>query len=116
VADLQRRERVLEEAFIFERRIDGATYESHRDQLREEIARARIGLEDWMEASPDQRVRLQSVLFPEGLRLKDGQLGTAVTCLAFAQLPANAADESGLASPSAHTAVGPAIGGLLVAS
>ena len=46
LSELQRRERVLDDAFLYERRIDAATYQRQRDQLREEIAVARISLED----------------------------------------------------------------------
>jgi hypothetical protein len=105
---------VLDNAFLFERRIDDSTYEKGRDEIREEIGAARLTLEDarieeidvegllryaefvmegaaalWTDASPQRRVHLQSVLFPEGLRFRDDRFGTAVTCLAFAQLPAN---------------------------
>jgi site-specific DNA recombinase len=125
LAELQRRESVLDNAYLFERRIDDLTYEKKRDEIREGIALARLAVEDarveeidvegllryaefvmeqaatlWTDASPHQRIRLQSVLFLEGLRFRDGRFGTAVTCLAFAQLPQNPDEESGLASPA----------------
>ena len=53
----------------------------------------------WMEATAEQRPRLQRALFPEGLRLRDGRIGTAVTCMAFTQLQTNEGDYSGMASP-----------------
>ena len=124
LADLRRREIVLEDAFVFDKRIDTQTYERRRDQTREDIALVRIELEDarieeidvegllgfaehllanagrlWSEAPAEQKQRLQRVLFPEGLRLKDGRFGTAVTCLAFTQLPESTAFENDLASP-----------------
>jgi len=43
---LQRREALLDEGFLFARSIDNATYERQRDKVREEIALARIELED----------------------------------------------------------------------
>ena len=111
LADLRRRESILEDAFLYEKRIDSASYERQRDKIREDIALARIELEDarvdeidiegllgfaehvlgnaarlWVEAPAEQKRRLQEVLFPKGLRLKDGRFGTAVTCLAFKQL------------------------------
>jgi hypothetical protein len=46
VGDRQRREVSLEESFIYDRAIDRATYERHRDKLREEIALVRIEEED----------------------------------------------------------------------
>ena len=115
---------LLDAAFVFERRIDGSTYESRRDEIREEIALARLALDDarieeidvegllrfaesimerasalWTGTDADQRLRLQSVLFPQGLRLRDGRFGTAISCLAFAQLGENSEVGSGLASP-----------------
>ena len=125
ILTLRNRETLLEEAFVFERRVDAATYERQRDKLREELALARIELEDarleeidvegllgfaehvlanaarlWTEASAEQKQRLQSVLFPEGLRLRDGRFGTALTCLAFTQLAEIQTRESGMASLS----------------
>jgi hypothetical protein len=114
-----------EDAFVYEKRIDVATYERQRDKMREDIALVRIELEDarleevdvegllgfaehvlsnaarlWLEATGDQRPRLQRILFPEGLRLKDGRFGTAVTCLAFTHLAEPRTRESGMASPA----------------
>jgi hypothetical protein len=96
------------DAFVYERRIVSASYERQRDKMREDIAFVRIELEDarqeeidvegllgfaehvlgnaarlWLDATSEQRQRLQRVLFPEGLRFKDGRFGTAVTCLAL---------------------------------
>jgi site-specific DNA recombinase len=123
LADLRGREELLEEAFLYERKIDAATYERQRDTIREQVALATIELEDarheeadvegllgfaehvltnaarlWMEATPDQKTRLQRSLFPEGLRLRDGKIGTAVTCMAFTQLREIEAGNSGVAS------------------
>ena len=113
LADLRRREELLEDAFLYAKKIDAITYERQRDTMREQIALATIELEDarhdeidvegllgfaeyvltnaarmWMEATAEQRPRLQRALFPEGLRLQDGRIGTAVTCMAFTQLQA----------------------------
>jgi len=46
LADLRRRESILEDAFLYEKRIDTASYERQRDKIREDIALARIELED----------------------------------------------------------------------
>ena len=54
----------------------------------------------WMEASLDQKQRLQTVFFPEGLRFDGEGFGTAVTCLAFKQLAENGEPTSGVASPT----------------
>ena len=123
--ELERREALLDEAFLYQKQIDAKTYERQRDKVREETTLARIELEDsrldefdvegivgfaehlltnaarlWMTGTPDQRQRLQRVLLPEGLRLRDKRFGTAVTCLAFNQLQENPSMESGLASPT----------------
>jgi hypothetical protein len=123
--ELQHREEVLDEAFLFKKQIDSQTYERQRDRLREEVALARIELEDarldeidvegilgfaehvlgnaarlWMNASPEQKQRLQRVFFPDGLRFRDGRIGTAVTCLAFKQMAAIGGGDSSLASPT----------------
>jgi hypothetical protein len=125
LADLRRREELLEDAFLYAKKIDAITYERQRDTMREQIALATIELEDarldqidvegllgfaeyilknaarlWMEATAEQRPRLQRALFPEGLRLRDGRIGTAVTCMAFTQLEAIEGHDSGVASPT----------------
>jgi hypothetical protein len=115
----------LEDAFLYAKKIDATTYERQRDMLREQIALASIDLEDarqeeidvegllgfaeyvvtnaarlWMEATAEQRPRLQRALFPEGLRFRDGRVGTAVTCMAFTQLEGNEGGVSVMASPT----------------
>jgi site-specific DNA recombinase len=125
LSGLQQRETVLDEAFLYERRIDSASYERQRDKVRENIALIRIELEEarieevdvegilgyaehvlnngaqlWIDATPEQRQRLQLALFPQGLRFKDGTFGTAVTCLAFMPLAAESAPDLRLASPT----------------
>ena len=52
----------------------------------------------WLDASPKLKRRLQTVIFPEGPRFRDGRLRTATTCLAFSQLQGIGADREGLAS------------------
>jgi hypothetical protein len=98
----------LERAFIFEKRIDQATYEQLRDKLREESTLLEIEMHEaridefdvegvlafaqevvtdalrlWLEAVSEQRTRLQRVFFPEGISFDGKGFGTAVTCLAF---------------------------------
>jgi len=60
----------------------------------------------WMEATAEQRPRLQRALFPEGLRLRDGKIGTAVTCMAFTQLGTIEGHDSDVASPTGFADVG----------
>jgi hypothetical protein len=125
LADLQQREMVLDEAFLYERRIDSAAYERQRDKVRENIALIRIELEDarieeidvegilgyaqhvlgnaaalWSDATPEQKQRLQLALFLQGLRFKEGTFGTAITCLAFMQLAGESTTDLQLASPT----------------
>ena len=47
------------------------------------------------------------VVFPDGLTFDGSAFGTAVTCLAFAQLPTSASAEAGLASPTGFEPVSP---------
>ena len=114
----------LEEAFIYEQAIDQSTYERQRDQIQEELTLADLDLHEarienvdvegilafaehllanagrvWMEADLEQRLQIQSALFPEGLPFDGKEFGTAPTCLAFSQLGESAATESGMASP-----------------
>jgi site-specific DNA recombinase len=125
LADVQGRESLLEEAFLYERKIDAAAYERQRDKLRETIGLIRIELEEarieeidvegilayaehvlsnaaelWIAATLEQKQRLQLALFPQGLRFEDGRIGTAVTCLAFMQLAAESSTDLQLASPT----------------
>ena len=44
--DLRRREALLEDAFLYAKKIDAITYERQRDTMREQIALATIELED----------------------------------------------------------------------
>jgi hypothetical protein len=107
--ELRRMETALDEAYVYEKKIDSVTYERQREKLREDVALARmesdnakleeIGVEGvlgfvdhlianagrlWLEAPADQGQRLQRVLFPQRLRLKASRIATTVTCLAIA--------------------------------
>ena len=115
----------LDEAFIYRQAVDQTTYDQQRDKLREELALADLELHDmrleeldiegvlgfaehlltnaarlWMEASLDQRQRLQQVFFPEGLQFDGEGFGTAATCLAFKQLGPGETVKDGMASPT----------------
>ena len=52
----------------------------------------------WTEASPDQKQRLQKVLFPEGLTLADGAFRTGATCPHFKFLEKPEGEKSSLAT------------------
>ena len=119
---------------MYEKRIDATSYERQRDKLREEIALVRIEVEDarieeidvegllgyaehvlmnaaalWRQATPDERQRLQRAIFPTGLRFRNGAFGSAITCLAFMQIEADASTESGMASPTRRIGNGNAV-------
>ena len=116
----------LDQAFLFERSIDIETYDRHRDTLREELTLAQMDrhsaeLEEmdvegilafaervlprasdlWVQASLDQRQRLQQLFFPEGV-VFDGKrfVRTAVTTHAFNYLTCADGSENQVASPT----------------
>ena len=113
----------LEESFIYRREVDRQTYERQRDRLREQLAITEAEAEEvkveeldvegllafaqhvlmdaarlWEQAPPDQRQRLQRVLFPQGLMFDGSGFGTPVTCLAFMESAASAGVGDALAS------------------
>lgn len=105
IAALTARERRLDEAFLFERSIDQATYHAQRDQLREQLAVAQIELADlrsradsidddlayaydvcararllWLDAATvERRQQIQWVLFPKGITVARGSTSGAGT-------------------------------------
>ena len=132
IAALQQRLDDLDEAFVYRKAIDKQTYDRQRDRTREQVALAEIEMAEatgeeldveavlafaevaladatrlWEQAPLEQKQRLQSVFFPEGLTFDGSKFGTAVTCLAFAQLPAFSGAEEGLASPTGFEPVSP---------
>ena len=89
LADLRRREELLEEAYLYAKKIDAMTYERQRDAIREQIALATIDLDDarheetdvegllgfaehvltnaarlWMEATAEQKTAASARAFP----------------------------------------------------
>jgi hypothetical protein len=103
MADLKRRKDQLVEAFIFQKVIDEATYKDQLGKLNEAMTLAEIDQYDqrsdeldleavldfaekvsldaprlWLEANLDQRQRFQTLLFPDGLEVRDGEVRTAV--------------------------------------
>jgi site-specific DNA recombinase len=109
---LQKKLDRLDEAFLFERSIDIDTYDRHADRVREQMTLLKIDehtskLEEmdvegilafaervlpraadlWVQASLDQRQRLQQLFFPQGVAFDGkGFVGTAVTAPAFSYL------------------------------
>ena len=132
VGDLRGKLDKLEDAFLFRHQIDQASYERQRDRIRQQLTLAEFELTEatveqidlegllafaehvlgnaralWVQATAEQRVRLQAVLFPEGVPFDGSHFGTAVTCLAFAQSPASEARKDGVASPTGFEPVPP---------
>ena len=104
--------------------IDRRSYREQLDRLRYDLALAEIDRNDarveetdvegvlafaqhimsnaaplWTYASADDRMALQTALFPNGLVWDGAGFGTATTCLAFNQLPGFGGIENGMASP-----------------
>ena len=123
IEDLHDRKERLEEAFLYERAVDRETYERQRDKLNEQIVLAEMQERDaklegydveavlafaehvilnaarlWTEFSSDQKQRLQTVLFPEGVTFADGKFGTAATCPLFKLLEKPEGEKSSLAT------------------
>ena len=61
----------------------------------------------WLQATLDQKIGLQKVLFPEGLKFDGERFGTAPTCLAFNYLQGISSGESSLASRTGVEPVSP---------
>jgi hypothetical protein len=108
VTQIRARLRRLDEAFLYESSIDRTTYEETRDKLREELTLAELELSEaqveqfdidsalakaisvlnnasalWIDASLDDRLRLQEVLFPQGVAWDGKGFQTPLTCLSF---------------------------------
>lgn len=119
---MERRNR-LDEAFIYDRKIDNQTYQLQLGKLRENQALAQMELNEarvdeldietvvnfaieamgdasrfWLDATIDQKQRFQQVLFPEGLTFDGEKFGTAATCMAFSYLQQVSVGQSSLAS------------------
>lgn len=115
----------LDQAFLFARSIDITTYERQRDRLRQELtltdidrhsaAVEKIDVEGilafaervlprasdlWVQASLNQRQRLQQPFFPDGIAFDGKQfVRTGVTANAFNYLTAVDSSQNNLASP-----------------
>jgi hypothetical protein len=116
----------LDEAFLFSQSIDIQTYERQRDKLRQELTLTDIDRHSaqvekldvegilafaervlprasdlWVQASLEQRQRLQQLFFPEGM-VFDGErfVRTGVSTYAFRHLAPVKAVENKVASPT----------------
>ena len=124
-AALRQRLDDLDESFIYRREVDRQTYERQRDRLREQLAITEAEAEEvkveeldvegllafaqhvlmdaarlWEQAAPDQKQRLQRVVFPQGLVFDGTGFGTPVTCLAFMESALPAGVDGAVASPT----------------
>ena len=122
----------LVSAFLYEHKIDNATYEEQIDLLRQDAALAEMQLHDakleefdvegvlelanrlmsdlsrfWLQASLDQKIRFQKVLFPDGIKVNGETFGTAKTCYAFSYLRKISTPNSSLASRTGVEPVSP---------
>lgn len=123
--ELRERKRRLVDAFVYQQAIDRSTFEQHTDQLDEEITLAEMRLEDarldeidlngilnfarhlledvgrlWVEASSEQKQRLQKVIFPKGVEYLDGEFRTPEMSLIFSIFHAVEVPKEGEASPT----------------
>jgi len=117
---------------LLDGRIDQKTYDGRVDRLQVEIAEAESHLRDvdlenidieavlnfaerllsapaqlWLEASLEQKQRLQQVFFPHGVTFSDGGFGTNLSGLLFSAVQPKTEVESNLASPTGFEPVLP---------
>lgn len=117
------RRQTLQDAFIYEKRIDKTTYETQLDSLQEEMTLAEMELREakldesdvesvlkfaeyvmgnvarmWVEFSSDQKQRLQKVLFPEAVTWTGEEVKTDVTCGLFNLLREDSAEKTRMAT------------------
>jgi uncharacterized protein YPO0396 len=111
IAELRENKTKLEEAFVYHKAINQATYNEMRAKLTEDLTLAEIQLRDaqdeeieietvldfaqmvltnasnlWKTEPSEQKQRLQQVLFPEGVTYSEGNYRTALTCLLFSSM------------------------------
>jgi len=117
---------------LLDGRIDQSTYDGRVDRLQTEIAEAEAHLRDvdldnidieavlnfaeclldapaqlWLEASLEQKQRLQKVFFPDGVTFSDDGFGTDLSGLLFSVVQPKTEVESNLASPTGFEPVLP---------
>ena len=121
IAELRENKSKLEEASVYQKAIDQATYNAMRAKLTQELTLAEMELHEtqaeqievetvldygemvltnasnlWKTAPSEQKQRLQQVLFSEGVTYSEGKYRTAVTCLLFSGMGTNAVKKEGL--------------------
>jgi site-specific DNA recombinase len=122
---LERQEQQLIDAFVQRRDISKAIFDDQMSKLKEESTLTKMNLHQlrleeldveallnfsqhmllnaarlWIEASLDQKQRLQKAIFPEGLSFSEGNFGTAKTSLVFQLLEAPITEKASLVSPT----------------
>jgi site-specific DNA recombinase len=121
VKELRENKTKLEEAYVYQRAIDAATYQEMHAKLAEELTLAEMELRDaqaeeieieavldfaqavllnasnlWKAAPSEQKQRLQQVLFPDGVTYSGGNYRTGVTCLLFSGMQTHEVKKEGL--------------------
>ena len=124
ITELEQRKKRLVQAYIYDQAIDRSMYDQEVAGLEESLTFAQLELRDaavedfdmeaslgfaravltntyklWDAADPDQKRRLQVLIFPEGLTFDGNSLGTPVTTLLFNALGQEPANFEGLVSP-----------------
>ena len=125
VGEIERRRRTLVDAYVYEKKIDSATYEAEVSRLGAEKVRltselvamrgetaslddllwfAKHLLSDlcrsWQGFSSEEKVRFQYLLLPRGVAFNGKTIGTAETASFFRYLQPKSRNKEGLASPT----------------
>jgi site-specific DNA recombinase len=131
MTELEERKKRLVRAYIYDQAIDRATYDEELAGLEEALTFTHLELRDaamedfdmeaslgyaraimtktyqlWEAADPDQKRRLQKLIFPEGVSFDGEALRTPVTALIFSTLRPETIDREGLV---AHTGFEPVL-------
>lgn len=121
---LRTKKEKLVDAFVYRQAIDKETYDEQLDTLNQSIGTAQLEMEAailqemevegllryaeflasnvvriWRDANTEQKQRVQSIIFPEGVRFNAGRFGTAPTSLFFKRIEPNSADGSQVVTP-----------------
>ncbi len=124
VRELKNRKQLLVEAFVYQKALDKQTYQEQSDKLGEEITLAEIAEQDtrldeldfeapvefaqhvllnaariWSESGPEQKERLQKLVFPAGVLFAEGVYRTTATSMVFFELEEIYDQNEGLVGP-----------------
>ena len=133
IDNLNEKKRILTEAHLYRRSIDAETFQEENRRIQEQRALVRLELNDatadeidleglldfaelfllnpdrvWNQAATADRVRLQWVLFPEGMLFDGTELGTTLTAKVFSHLRESDVTKEGMVSPTGFEPVSPA--------